>query len=200
MSLFEVTTKWTGFPGAPGYTNFHVTNAGIYQSAVNAAVEAAHKFFTDVKDNFPAVVKFDVQQEVKELDVATGALIALASASTTPTQISGGSAYALGPGPSGGVVSWGTSGVHAGRRLRGRTFLVPLASNTYDDDGTLKTATITSLSTAAQNYRTSGAYESVIWGRPRAATLTKPAVVGEAFPIVSHRVPDIAAVLRSRRQ
>lgn len=193
VNILEVTVVWTGFTGAPGYTNLHTTAAGLIQTAVDNSVTGVHDFFTALAPNFPAAMKFDVQGEVKEFDPVTGNLAALHAPSSAPTQISGSSAYAFGAAPAGACIAWTTGGLNRFRRVRGRTFLVPLASNVFQDDGTLVAANLTSIRNAATGYRTSGAYESLIWSRPIAHA------GGAAFPILTSAVADKVAVLRSRR-
>lgn len=192
MTILEVTAVWSGFTGAPGYTTFHTTNAGLITTAVDNSVEAARKFFDDLKQQITTFMTVTISTEVKELDAATGELIGLHSPGSTPAPVIG-LASALGSGASGGVIGWGTDGVNRGRRVKGRTFIVPMASTAYDSDGTLTSVCLTALNTAATNYRTSAAYESLVWSRPRLG------VGGAAFPITSHQVRDKAAVLRSRR-
>jgi len=202
MSILEVTTVINGFPGGPGYTLFHTTNAGLITTAVDNSVEAARKFFFDIRQQMTGAMTAQVQQDVRELDPANGDLIAIHSAGSLPAAVIG-LAAALGSGASGACISWGTGGVNRGRRVRGRTFVVPLPSTAYDADGTLTSVCLDALNTAATNYRTSSAYESLIWSRPRAprpqTVPPTPASGGAAFPILSHHVTDKAAVLRSRR-
>lgn len=192
MSILETTAVWTGLTGLPGYTNFHFTNAGIITTAVDNAVSGTRSFFVDASTTLPNGLTVTVSDEVKELDPATGALIALHTATTAgaPMVMAAG---APGPAPAGACIAWTTSGVNRGRRVRGRTFMVPLAISAYQSDGTLSAAYLSALSTAATNFRTSAAYESLIWSRPRAGA------GGAAFPIVSSSVRDQVAVLRSRR-
>lgn len=192
MSIFEFTVEWTGFSGAPGYSTFHTSNAGIYQTAIDNSATGIRQLLTDIAPALPTAVTVTLQQEVKELDAATGALIALASTTTVPTSQAG-SGGASGPGPAGAVINWLTTGVNRGRVVRGRTFIVPCSVGAYQADGTLLDAVRTSLATSATTYRTSSAYESLVWSRPRSGA------GGAAFPIVSSSVPDMAAVLRSRR-
>lgn len=192
MTILEVTAVWAGFTGAPGYTTFHTTNEGLITTAVDNSVEAARKFFDDLKQQITNFMTVTISTEVKELDAATGELIGLHSPGSAPAPVTG-LASALGSGASGGVIGWGTDGVNRGRRVKGRTFIVPMASTAYDTDGTLTSVCLTAMNTAATNYRTSAAYESLVWSRPRLGA------GGAAFPITSHQVRDKAAVLRSRR-
>lgn len=193
MTLLQVTVEWGGFPGAPGYTNLHYTNAGIITSAVDNAVEASRKLFDDHKSLYASNETFTVSNEVKEFDIVTGALIGLHSPGTPAAVVTGSGSASMGPGPAGACVSLGTDGVNRGRRVRGRVFLVPIAVGWFQNDGTLVPATIPLIEGAFTTWRTSAAYETLVWSRPRLGA------GGAAFPILSSTVRDRVAVLRSRR-
>jgi len=91
-------------------------------------------------------------------------------------------------------VNWRTNDYRFGRRIRGRTFMVPLNSNAYEGDGTLSTAARGDLQTFADTMVSgTGGAEFGVWSRPRNGA-------GGVFATVtSGTVPDMAAVLRSRR-
>ena len=80
-----------------------------------------------------------------------------------------------------------------GRLPMGRTFLVPLVVANYDANGTLASATVTGITNAANALITALAGELKIWHRPD----TKGP--GVAATVISCQVPDMAAVLKSRR-
>jgi hypothetical protein len=96
-------------------------------------------------------------------------------------------------GASGAVVHWLSSGVVRGRRVRGRTFLVPLGPNAYDVGSGLTTAAITAIKNAADGLVTAGGGGFVAWSRPAGFS------AGSSHAVTGTRVPDLAAVLRSRR-
>lgn len=192
MTILEGHITWSGWQGGPGYTVLHITNAGIMTSAIDNLVGAMQHMADQLHFLVPNSVSLTPSKEVKEFDAATGELVSI---NTSPAAAStwvgaGGAAFAA---PVGAVIGWGTSGVNRGRRVKGRSFIVPLSSGQFEADGTLTSGALASLNTVALDYRSSGGYESVVWSRPRLG------VGGAAFPITSHRVPDMAAVLRSRR-
>ena len=98
-----------------------------------------------------------------------------------------------------------TAGFVAGRRVRGRWFIVPLIATGYDTAGSLSTAAQTTLDTAATALVTAFAGDMVVWARPfpgRDASPGVPAVParsGSVHPIIDVTVPDLAVSLRSRR-
>lgn len=192
MPISRVTAQWSGFPGAPGYSNFHFqSSTGTPDvAAPRAAVRA---FFAALPTRLPNGVTIRVSETVEILDDVTGGLVDYATDDTTlnPVVGTGAGSYA---GPSGAVVNWLTNTVVNGRRLRGRTFVVPLASGAYDADGTLGSPTLANVNDAAAVL--SGAGFSLGFG-----ILSRPAGGGAIRfgEVTGHRVPDMAAVLRSRR-
>lgn len=192
MTILQGTITWTGFQGAPGYTNLHVRNAGIITTAVDNLVTGLQTMCTDIKSQEATGVTLTASQEVKEFDEATGALVGLhTSTVAVPPQVGAGGAQ--GPSPVGGCISFTTNGVNRGRRVRGRLFVVPVAGNRFESNGSLAADFIAALNTIATNWYVTAARECVIWSRPRSGA------GGAAFDIVSHHVTDQAAVLRSRR-
>lgn len=93
----------------------------------------------------------------------------------------------------GAVVGWTTGGIIDGRRLRGRTFIVPLATVAYDADGTLTTTAIAALEDFANALMASGPL--AVWHRPT----TSGGSDGNSYGVIGFRVRDKVAVLRSRR-
>jgi hypothetical protein len=98
-------------------------------------------------------------------------------------------------GGAGAVVNWVTGTFHAGRKVRGRTFLVPLVGNAFQSDGTLGPTFQAALQAAATTLATSSP-TPVIFSKKGPAGGTSTTVTA----IVSGAtVPDRTAILRSRR-
>jgi hypothetical protein len=96
----------------------------------------------------------------------------------------------------GAVVSWRTGLVRNGRRIRGRTFLVPLSSLAFDNTGTLIPAALTTFNAAAVTLRDqTGIADIGVYARPSAPG----AADGEWALITGHSIPDMGSILRSRR-
>lgn len=192
MTIARVTAVWSGFQGAPGYSNFFFDSFGTGDQ-VDLEVGRVVAFFEALDVLLPSVVDIDVDQEVAFFDEVTGELIGYENASTVPETIPGTAATAY-SAPSGAVINWSTDTVARGRRLRGRTFIVPIASTWYENNGTLVANAIGNLSNAADALIGDGSGpQSVIWSRPRNGA------DGSIGPITGYRIPDMAAVLRSRR-
>lgn len=193
MTVFRVVAEWTGFTGAPGYSVLHFSGIGGGGSdAVQPAVDAARSFFQGLTTDLPNTVRIRIQPNVDILDENNGDLVGYATA-TAPEQVAG-----LQPGPFAGVagacITWTTGDVRNGRRVRGRTFLVPLSAQAYEGDGTLNSATITRLNAAATALRNTTPVLQV-FARPSA----KGASDGFGATVTGHRLSDKAAILRSRR-
>lgn len=93
----------------------------------------------------------------------------------------------------GACIGWQTGGIVNGRRLRGRTFIVPLINIIYDVDGTIIPTTMTLLQSFANALQVASPLG--IWHRPT----TPGGVDGTSYGVVSNRVRDKVAFLTSRR-
>lgn len=186
----KVTALWQNWPGAPGYSNFYSFSAG------DGNVPDIRAFFEAIKAYIPNGVVVQVLNEGDYISDATGTIngswTTSAVAAVTGT---GSGAYA---GNAGAVVHWISDGIVAGRRPRGRTFLVPLA-NVHDTSGSIATSVLSTIEAAAQALITSAAGDLFVWSRPFEGSGSKPPRDGSSHAIVGARVPDLSASLRSRR-
>lgn len=88
---------------------------------------------------------------------------------------------------------WRTSGVVAGRRVNGATFLAPLRAGAYQADGTINGTDLATLDGAASALASAAGAGFVVWSRPA------PGRVGSMHAVISGSVPDKVSWLRSRR-
>lgn len=193
MALLKVTARWTGFAGAPGYTTFHFDAAGSTAVDATNVTTDVRTFFTAVNTVIPSGVAIQVQEDVEVLDPSTGRMLDVVTGNGGGTAVNG-MGTGVYSGPSGAVIHWLTGSVRNGRRLRGRTFLVPLAGFVYENNGTLGPANIPTIQNAATNLLGQAENPLVVFGRPSPGGSD-----GMIAPATSARVPDLAAVLRSRR-
>lgn len=196
--MAKVTINWTGLPGGPGYTNLYFTDISgpstVDQTLVDSAVSKTDAFLTAVRTRLPTSIITQVSSTVEAVDETTGALVGFWTG--TPAASAAGGGGGTYSAPVGAVVSWYTSTVRNSRRIRGRTFLVPLATTAYEADGSLLGTYITSLNAAAATLIATGASAELgVWSRPS----SKGASDGDWALVTSFRVPDMAAVLTSRR-
>jgi hypothetical protein len=196
-SLAKVTINWTGFIGAPGYTNLYFRNSTpglITQAVVDNAVTKVDAFVTAIKTMLPPVVTVGTSSTVDEVNDSNGALVAFWAG--TPAAPGAGTMAGAYSAPSGACVAWSTSTVRNGRRIRGRTFVVPLGGAAVGTDGTIDTNELTDLRNAAIALRAAtGDARLVIWARPT----TPGGTDGGSAEVTSSTVQDKVAVLTSRR-
>lgn len=192
----RVRCGMTGFIGAPGVATFYFLDT-------DTAVASLKTFWDSVGAMMPATVTIQVENTGDILEDTTGEITG-SWASDVVAASPGGSdgSYSA---PSGAIVSWETNTYLDGRRLRGRTFVVPLSGNQYQTDGTIVNGSLTALAGFGITLITEQSDSLVVWHRPRtakAADGSRPAVAARAGGhglVNSCRVPDRAAVLSSRR-
>lgn len=197
MDMFRITARWTGFPGAPGYSNFYFASGwndgGLFNEEAEILANRVADAFRELGSVLPPSVNIDIDPEVPVIDSDSGVASDFISIEP-PNTVSGSGASDYFTGPSGAVVTWRTNDLRNGRRIRGRTFLVPLSNGAYDEDGTLRPGAITNIRAFADTM-IGGALSGDlgVWSRPVGGS-------GGVFAsVVNATVPDLAAVLRSRR-
>lgn len=195
--LARVTILWTGFIGAPGFTNLYFRNATpgiIDQAVVDNAVAKVDSFIGSLINRLPPSVTVATDATVEVIDDTNGELQSFMQATVlAPRNGSGTGNYSA---AAGAVMNWYTSTVRNGRRIRGRSFMVPLAGSALASDGTLDSTQLTGLRAMADGLRAaSGASRLVVWGRPTSPGATD----GVSAEVTSSTVPDKTAVLTSRR-
>jgi len=210
--LIRIKLRWSGFVGGPGYSNFHFRdyNAGgdgnpIDDAYVQAAAGRVRNFFNGTKFLFPNTVTFHVENDAEIIEDTTGEMTDIRPV-TGLTDVVGEAGATTGYSAAvGAVINWRTSAVRRGRRLRGRTFLVPLSSTCYENNGTLNASCLTALQTAANGLITPTANEPElgVYARPHRTKNTDGSWTtvpdGEWAFVRSATIPDMTAVLRSRR-
>ena len=180
----RIRVAWTGFPGAPGVSTFYATTAATPMANIRTFFNNIHPFLpSDVTLSFPGAG--DVLDDVT--GILTGSWSAAPPADVTG---SGTGTYAA---PVGAVVNWGTATIHRGRRMRGRTFLVPLNGPSFQNDGSLDSTVRAGLISGAQALIAAGPGNLLAWSRPISGG------GGLSAAVTTANVPDLAAVLRSRR-
>jgi hypothetical protein len=199
MAILRGKIRWT-IPGAgTAYSVLHFgTDDGFNpeQADVDTTATMMNQFITTVKSTLPNVVQMQVVNELEEIDSNNGQMIALWTTPTLAAQAGTASAAAGWAAAAGGVISWSTGIVHRARRIRGRTFIVPMSNEVWDIDGTIKAVPLGQLNTAATALRDPAATVRLgVFARPSAPGATD----GRFAPVSGHRVPDMSAILRSRR-
>lgn len=192
MPILRITAQWSGFRGAPGYSNFFFQGQSADEEDALAHAQAVQAFFTSASRWMPSGLSISIQPIASNVDETNGQTVGEVDFEP-PASVSGGS-EATYSAASGAVVNWNTTAYRNGRRVRGRTFLVPLASDAYDAQGDLNAAVINDIRDGAQALIANpGPVPMVVWSRP------VNGAGGQIAPVTSASVPDLGAVLRSRR-
>lgn len=186
-TLNKIPVSWQSWPGAPGVSTFYTLGGDL-----DSDVAALRAFFNAHIALLPSGLLIQVPGLGDTIDDVTGQINGAWNATSAPANVTGTGAgvYA---GNAGAVVHWLTALVINGRRVRGRTFMVPLIGSSYDSSGSLGTGTITTIQTAATTLITAMAGRMRVWHRPAGG------LGGGSGAVDSARVPDLAVSLRSRR-
>lgn len=202
--LARLNVAWQNWPGAPGLTQLYFDDT----SSMQTNADAVRAFFEAVKALIPTLTTITVPGSGDRIDAADGSIQGSWSIATPPALVTatGAGAYA---GNAGAVVHWTTSGIVAGRRVRGRSFLVPIVSTAFETNGSLTSAALTTLTTAANTLITATTPNFKVWSRPVKAHTEydkktgQPTAVaaraGSGVTVNGQRIPDLAVSLRSRR-
>lgn len=195
MTVAVIKAKWTGGPSAPGLSQFAFdASAGTGDLEVRAADvrEFLFSFGTIIPDEYQ--ITFDGIAEL--YNEGTGQLVDEVTY-TPPAAVVGGGAgsYAHGVGIS---VAWRTANIRFGRRVVGRTFIVPLVASAFDASGGIPGATTTAWANNAKtkmvDSSASAGMPFCVWSRPSQAH-----PVGALSEVTAATVKGKAAWLTGRR-
>lgn len=192
---------WTGFPGAPGVSTFYFTDPLLGQASLN-------DFMAEITIGCPTDVTTKVETGGEDIDETTGELVSTWTG--TDRAVHTGTSSVAYAAPAGYTCRWLTGLFVGGRRLAGRTYVVPSGAVAFQTDGSVSTSLITGIEAAQETFVNDHTNNLLIWSRPRAATpawtdrygKTHAAVssrAGSSAPVNDWHVPDRAVVLRSRR-
>lgn len=180
----RVRVAWNGLGGLPGVSTFYYPSSAPVLTGLTS-------FFNSIKSLVPDALSWTIPNSGDTIDMADGSLVGgwIGTGGGTVQGIGGASPYAAGVGTR---VVWNTLGIAGGRRVRGATFIAPILASNFDSAGTIATAALNTIQTAASSLAASGVAWGV-WSRPtdtRAGTFhaTNDAIVA-----------DRVTALRSRR-
>lgn len=177
--------------------------ATFYSRGPLSLLPALQDFWSAMGVHMPTGVTMVTENSGDLIEDTDGSIIgSWAEAAPVPA---GGQVVGSFAAPSGAVVTWLTTGIVHSHRVRGRTFIVPLAGTSYQADGTLQDATAAAMRIEAAAFVTATAGSLAVWSRPFAGTPAtgtrpaNPARLGSSFVVAGSSVKDKVAVLRSRR-
>lgn len=191
-TLNRLVINWQG-PMVKGtaVSVLHYSGAEGDSPPVAAVVSA----FNAVKTLFPIGLSWTIPGSGDKIDDTTGNLDGVwASAGGATVSATGAAQCAGGVGV---CIGWTTGGIVTGtkgpRKLRGRTFLVPLTYGVYDSDGTIEPGALGTLRTFANSLQASGPL--AVWHRPTTPTSSD----GNSYGVIANQIRDKVAILTSRR-
>jgi hypothetical protein len=194
MTMHRYNVAWQNWPGAPGLSVFFTDPA-----AGNPDPAPLRTFWNTLAGQIPSGLTVQVPASGDLVEESTGQLSGTWSATPTPAVVTG-TGTGVYAGNAGAVIHWLTGDVVNGRRVRGRTFLVPLIGSGFESNGSLSSATITALTSACTTLLASSTWHPVVWARPFKGTVKNPTTrVGSKHAVTGFRIPDLAVSLRSRR-
>lgn len=192
MKLYRVVVAWSG-PAVVGNAVNVLHFDGSNQTAPPvAAIKTAYQI---VANRCAPGTVITVPGAGDAIEDTTGALVGQWSG--TGGSVNGSSAGAAAAAGVGCCVTWYTGGIVPGkkgpRRLRGRTFLVPLSNASFDANGTIESTTLADMRSFATALI--GAGGLAVWHRPNPAL----SLAGNSYAVLSSNVRDKVAILTSRR-
>jgi len=196
-----VRTEWSGTSGGPGLTQMALLGAAGGEwnpSGTQSAVNAVRAFWESIKGNLPDELKLTVSPVIDVYDRVSGDLTASYVAGTAPLTVVGTSTVGY-AGGAGLKVTWNTGQIRNGRRVRGATFIVPVANSCFSPTGTIQQATQTSITAAATTLLSSlgaGSTPMGVWSRPFNGDNPR---AGFATEVTQGLCSTKTAILRGRR-
>lgn len=197
-NVARVTAIWTGFQGAPGYSKFSFGNVTDLTTATSCTT-AVRAMFAAMATLIRTGHTVTVQPVVEMHDMDTGHLVSEYTVTPAPTAVTGtASAASVWSGGVGITVNWKTAGIFFGRRVKGRTYFVPLIA-VGDVDGTLTSAAMSTTQSAADGLVNAPSADLVVWSR-KFSTDPKPIQIQGAINSVNvASITDKTGILKSRR-
>ena len=178
--LHQVRVSWTGTGGGPGVSTFY------FPAASGVPITPLKALFTSIMTLVPNTVTVNFPVAGNDIDTASGQPTGNWTASSTSGVTgSGGINFAA---PVGAVMIWKTNSYINGRQLKGKTFVVPLASGQYGSDGKLISACTNALGSAGTTFVGSSASPQV-WSRRwnASSTATSCSVASDTAVLTSRR-------------
>lgn len=183
-TLRKVPVVWATGAGGPGLSVF-------YSDTADDITVLLGTFFNAIKASFPPVVAWTIPAAGDTIDSTTSQPNGVWSGGTAASIAgTGGATYMAGTG---GMVRWLTGSILNGRKVYGRTFLLPLFNGAGDSDGSLGAGTLATLQGAATTIAATAKLRVV--HRPTSVA----AADGSAFVVSAAVVPDKIVSLRGRR-
>lgn len=187
MDRYQVTGSTS--QGGNIVSTFHVLSGAASDATSRTAMAAALRAFLNTfAAQYPPGTSWSFPSESATINPSTGEVTQW-NVLTPPATINGSASgsYAAGVGFR---VDWLSTGIQNGRRVKGRTYIVPAV--TFESNGTVTESVRTSALTAAGNLITAlntAGHDLVVYSK----------VAQAAYPVQGALVPDRVAWLRTRK-
>lgn len=157
MTIAQLTVKWDKLTGLPGYSFFYVRSTA-------ASISPIPTFLDAIKQFFPVPLEWTVSPFWKLIDETNGKATGAGGGGPEPKiAATGGTAYA----PQSGVqIKWDSGEFVNGRRVKGRTYLVPTVNTRWMAGGVADPVMTNTINAAADVMRQAYTGNLVVWARP----------------------------------
>lgn len=197
-TMYQYRVSWSIPNAGPSVSTFYLLGGAL--QLPNQAAASFRTLFDGLKGGIPNEVTLSFSDEMMVMTAETGQPVGINSV-TAPAPVTGTASGAWASG-SGMRTDWLTGVFQDGRQIRGRTFFVPMAANSYGTDGRILPTSISTLTGLAadlvEDLDVAGMPLGV-WSRPRAATEAKPARQGSIHGVTALTVSGVVATLRGRK-
>jgi hypothetical protein len=185
----QYRVNWSGTTGGAGVSVFNARWSVGSLGSLQPFADAVRVFFDSLKAIVPNEVSWTFPAEVQEFDTSSGQLKSV-HAVTAPASVSATSSGSFAHA-SGARIDWHTPAIVNGRRLRGRTYMVPLVNTSFGPDGLVTTTARTTLTNAGNALINALATPGslAVWSRTH----------GILADVQSPHVSSLGSVLRTRR-
>lgn len=181
VQLNEYRVRWEGLPGMPGVSTFY--GSGTDPSLLKAKL---FQWAEALKICIPGGAKIIVPAVGRVIESDTGQAVGTWATGSETTSPGGGTASYV--APAGVMIRWDTALFTNGRRLTGKTFVVPITADQYSNDGS-PGSSILGLIQGAANALPGGTSPLVVYSRAHRSFGT----------VTAGTAVDKTVVLRSRR-
>lgn len=157
MTIAQLQVTWKGLPGGDGFSFFYVRSTA-------ASISPLPTFFDALKAFFPSRLSWVINPFWKLIDETNGKMTGAGGGGPQPTiTATGPDAF---PPNAGAQVRWETPDFVNGRRVKGRTYLVPMCGSFFGSNGLFTANTAGQINAAADVMRSAYTGNLVVWSRP----------------------------------
>lgn len=192
MAYTELVCTWSGVNGLPGYSKFRFLGE-LTPSQLNSAAANVRTFWDAIKATLPGAVTITIEPGAS-YHADDGMLTGETSITTPPAAVvgTGGSVYSA---ASGYMILWNTGAINGGKKIRGRTYVVPTSTLIFENNGTITLANVTLVQAAATALATSTPSPAI----NSRARPSNDLATDQTAAVLSAKMVDKQVVLRSRR-